>query len=127
MVSLNAATAALHFEKPVLYYNRWTGYEAKPGEVSQLFVRATMQQIRSLQTGQRIWFEKDAIHMNGNVFGYVPRIVNDIEGGSVNFVDGYCTIEQALGKVHFAKDEEALLRFMTENPLATVVDNRFGI
>jgi len=127
MVSLNAATAALHFEKPVLYYNRWTGYEAKPGEVSRLFERATSQQIRSLQTGQRVWFEMDAIHMNGNVFGYVPRIVNEVEGGIINFADGHCTVDQALGKIHFPKDEESLLQFMTDNPLSTVIDNRYGL
>jgi ribosomal protein L21E len=122
------------FGTPVIYYNRWTGFETD--RFRDQFKNLSGKDLSELAVGTTVFVDVDPIHPNGKVYGRFKgqitrlRIDGDrvavtyqcgdsVKGGKIINLDAKST------DFAIAIDEEALADLLDELPDAKVIDRRF--
>jgi ribosomal protein L21E len=128
-----SSKSRIPFGTPVIYYNRWTGFETD--RFRDQFKHLSGKDVSDLDVGAVVFVDVDPIHPNGKVYGRFKGKITGIktEGDSVSVgyecesaVRGTKRIKLEAESTDFATaiDEDALAGILDELPLAKIIYRR---
>jgi hypothetical protein len=117
-------TIAAILPRLVLYYNRWTGFECQA--IGRQFRPMTRAEVERIAVGNEVWMDRDPIHRNGKVYGFVRERITRVErmGGDeirLHFTSGFTTVspQRSTHPCFAVRNHPALARLVAANPLCT--------
>lgn len=128
-----STTSRIPLGTPVIYYNKWTGFETD--RFRGQFTALSGKQVSELSPGTVVYKDVDPLHMHGKVYGRVKgQIVSVVPKDGALWVEydfgtfgrGGTRIELDAESTVFeiANDEDVLARLLDEMPDAKVIDRR---
>ena len=129
-----STTSRIPLGTPVIYYNKWTGFETN--RFRGQFTSLSAKELRELAPGTTIYKEVDPLHPHGQVYGRMKGMIVSItpKDESSIWVEydfgglgrGSTRIELDAASTDFAivSDEGVLADLLDEMPAAKTIDRR---